>query len=110
MVVCAADTIGSPGHLTLENIGGAPYTSEFVGGQFQPSMEPSSLNYSPLLSGGGKKKKYKKSRKLKKSNKSRLISRSKKSKSKSNKKVYKRKSLSKKMFRKKSKKSKKSLK
>ena len=28
MSVCAADTIGAPGHLTLENIGGAPYTSE----------------------------------------------------------------------------------
>tara|TARA_Y100000768_G_C23643774_1_gene525301 strand:- start:134 stop:466 length:333 start_codon:yes stop_codon:yes gene_type:complete len=107
--VCAADTIGSPGHLTLENIGGAPYTSEFVGGQFHPSLDPSSLNYSPLLSGGGKKKK-RKSRKLKKSNKSRLVSKSKKSKSRSNKKVYKRKSLSKKMFRKKSKKSRKSLK
>tara|TARA_B100000989_G_scaffold298501_1_gene288130 strand:+ start:1001 stop:1333 length:333 start_codon:yes stop_codon:yes gene_type:complete len=106
---CIEDTIGAPGHLTLENIGGAPYTSEFVGGHFQPSMDPSSLNYSPLLSGGGKKKK-RKSKKLKKSNKSRLVSRSKKSKSKSNKKVYKRKSLSKKMFRKKSKKSRKSLK
>jgi len=102
---CIEDTIGAPGHLTLENIGGAPYTSEFVGGQFHPS----SLNYSPLLSGGGKRKK-RKSRKLKKSNKSRLVSRSKKSKSRSNKKVYKRKSLSKKMFRKKSKKSRKSLK
>ena len=56
MFTCAADTIGSPGHLTLENIGGAPYTSEFVGGQFHPSVDSSSLNYSPLLSGGGKKK------------------------------------------------------
>ena len=110
MSVCAADTIGAPGHLTLENIGGAPYTSEFVGGQFHPSLDSSSLNYSPLLSGGGKRKKKRKSRKLKKSNKSRLVSKSKKSKSRSNKKVYKRKSLSKKMFRKKSKKSRKSLK
>ena len=49
MYVCAADTIGSPGHLTLENIGGAPYTSVYVAGQLDPSTS--------CLTGGGKRKK-----------------------------------------------------
>ena len=62
MNVCAADTIGSPGYSTLDPIEGAPYTSEFVGGQFHPS----SLNYSPLMSGAGKKKKKKKIEKIEK--------------------------------------------
>ena len=94
----------------IEDIDG--YSFNFVNDLGTGSLElmaggtdPSNLNFS-----GGGKRKRKKSRKLKKSNKSRLVSRSKKSKSRSNKKVYKRKSLSKKMFRKKSKKSRKSLK
>ena len=100
--VCLEDYSGGGYHFNL---------NDAVGGAGMPVVVPGpdySLGFSELK-GGGKKKK-KKSRKLKKSNKSRLVSRSKKSKSRSNKKVYKRKSLSKKMFRKKSKKSRKSLK
>ena len=83
--------------------------AEVVHGGAQPSFDTTILGVGQF--GGGKKKKKKnKSRKLKKSNRSRMITRSKKSKSKSNKKVFKRKSLSKKSFRKKSKKSRKSLK
>lgn len=99
----------------LEDYGGGGYhfnLNDAVGGAGMPVVVPgpdySTLGFSELKCGGKKKKR--KSRKLKKSNKSRLVSRSKKSKSRSNKKVYKRKSLSKKMFRKKSKKSRKSLK
>tara|TARA_B100000900_G_C20586150_1_gene719665 strand:+ start:1489 stop:1806 length:318 start_codon:yes stop_codon:yes gene_type:complete len=101
---CIEDYAGGGYHFNL---------SDAVGGAGMPVVVPgpdySTLGFSELKGGGGKKKK-RKSRKLKKSNKSRLVSRSKKSKSRSNKKVYKRKSLSKKMFRKKSKKSRKSLK
>ena len=103
MSVCAEDYAGGGYSFNL---------SDAVGGAGMPVVQ-SGPGYTTLefseLKGGGKKKKGK-SRKLKKSNKSRLVSKSKKSKSRSNKKVYKKKSLSKKLFRKKSKKSRKSLK
>ena len=90
--------------------------TDFVGLTFQGGGGGLHGGYSPIIDnttidfqlGGGKKKR--KSRKLKKSNRSRMISRSKKSRSKSNKKIYKKKSLSKRSFKKKSKKSRKSLK
>mgnify|MGYP001285849693 CR=1 FL=1 len=102
--VCAEDYADAGYHFDLKDpIGGAGMPA------VQPGPDYTTLNFSELK-GGGNKKKKKKSRKLKKSNKSRLVSRSKKSKSRSNKKVYKKRSLSKKLLKKRSKKSRKSLK
>lgn len=88
---------------------------DFVGLTFQGGDGSLHAGYSPIFDNtiqqlGGAEKKKRKSRKLKKSNRSRMISRSKKSRSISNKKKYKKKSLSKRSFKKKSKKSRKSLK